>query len=370
MYGNCLCLRCGKSIFSEHWGVNLKIYGAKTIALRAYYYLKSRNINVDAFLVSNRFENPLTLYGKNVLRIEDEKDQYDYVVVAVSCGTLEIVKNLKNYNIKKLIVIHPCMYDEFPSVILISNESRISEKSLLNQEIQIVTDETSVITIEDGVVVKENVIIMATDHSSVYIGENVVLGKNTFVTANNCSRIEIGADITIQKKNYFKSENSSCIEVGRQTSVNPECMFSSMNHSLLKIDEENSIETCSMITVNKQGTIKIGIKSTFGRNLNIGCEQTVVDIGADNQFSFDVKIFVGAHTILDQISGEEITGYKSVRTGNHVWIGMGATLLPGCEIGNGSIAGAASVVNTAIPENCTCAGNTAKVIRQNIEWER
>lgn len=63
--------------------------------------------------------------------------------------------------------------------------------------------------------------------------------------------------------------------------------------------------------------------------------------------------------------------YKNVRIGNDVWIGENVCILPGVEIGNGSIVGAGSIVTKDIPENCICAGNPAKIIKQfiNREWE-
>lgn len=39
--------------------------------LRERVFLESRGIKVEAFLVSNRYENPDSLHGKPVFRIED-----------------------------------------------------------------------------------------------------------------------------------------------------------------------------------------------------------------------------------------------------------------------------------------------------------
>lgn len=47
-----------------------------------------------------------------------------------------------------------------------------------------------------------------------------------------------------------------------------------------------------------------------------------------------------------------------------VWIGGGAVILPGVEIGEGTTIGAGSVVTRSIPARCVAVGNPCKVIRK------
>lgn len=54
---------------------------------------------------------------------------------------------------------------------------------------------------------------------------------------------------------------------------------------------------------------------------------------------------------------------KPVRISNNVWIGAGATILPGVNIGENAIIAAASVVAKDVPPNCIVAGNPAKIIK-------
>jgi len=55
--------------------------------------------------------------------------------------------------------------------------------------------------------------------------------------------------------------------------------------------------------------------------------------------------------------------------GHDVWIGQGATLLPGARLGNGVIVGAGSVVAGPVPDYTILAGNPAKPIRMRFEPE-
>jgi virginiamycin A acetyltransferase len=53
--------------------------------------------------------------------------------------------------------------------------------------------------------------------------------------------------------------------------------------------------------------------------------------------------------------------------GNDVWIGQGATILPGAQIGHGCIIGAKSVVAGTIPPYTIVAGNPAKPLRSRFD---
>jgi virginiamycin A acetyltransferase len=49
--------------------------------------------------------------------------------------------------------------------------------------------------------------------------------------------------------------------------------------------------------------------------------------------------------------------------GNDVWIGYGATIMPGVKVGNGAIIASQSVVTKDVPDYAIAGGNPARVIR-------
>lgn len=55
--------------------------------------------------------------------------------------------------------------------------------------------------------------------------------------------------------------------------------------------------------------------------------------------------------------------------GNDVWIGTGATIMPGVEIGDGAIVGAKSVVTGYVEPYTIIAGNPAREIRKRFDNE-
>lgn len=54
---------------------------------------------------------------------------------------------------------------------------------------------------------------------------------------------------------------------------------------------------------------------------------------------------------------------KSIKIGNDVWIGMGATILPDVEIGNGVTILAGSIVSKSLPDYCIAGGIPATIIK-------
>lgn len=55
--------------------------------------------------------------------------------------------------------------------------------------------------------------------------------------------------------------------------------------------------------------------------------------------------------------------YYNVKIGHDVWIGLGAIILKGVEIGNGAIIAAGSVVTKSVPPYAIVGGNPAKFIK-------
>lgn len=53
--------------------------------------------------------------------------------------------------------------------------------------------------------------------------------------------------------------------------------------------------------------------------------------------------------------------------GNDVWIGYGATLMPGVQVGDGAIIAAQAVVTKSVPPYAVVGGNPAQIIRHRFD---
>lgn len=102
-------------------------------------------------------------------------------------------------------------------------------------------------------------------------------------------------------------------------------------------------------------------------------ENAQIIIGNDCMFSSDVEIWASdGHTLIDCESGKVINKCTdSVMIGNHVWVGVGATILKNGFVSDNSIIGAKSVVTRKFTErNIVIAGNPARKVKENIDWDR
>ncbi|MDQ0514679.1 putative colanic acid biosynthesis acetyltransferase [Kaistia geumhonensis] len=52
-----------------------------------------------------------------------------------------------------------------------------------------------------------------------------------------------------------------------------------------------------------------------------------------------------------------------IRLGDHVWVAAEAMVMPGVEIGEGTVVGARSVVTTTLPAWMICAGQPCRVLK-------
>ena len=85
----------------------------------------------------------------------------------------------------------------------------------------------------------------------------------------------------------------------------------------------------------------------------------------DGFSTFPFAVFDGAHKGRPSIPGP---GPDTV-IGHDIWIGQGARILPGAELGNGCIVRAGAVVAGAFPPYSVIAGNPARIVRRRFEEE-
>lgn len=127
------------------------------------------------------------------------------------------------------------------------------------------------------------------------------------------------------------------------------------------------------------------IKFPCGPNITIGNYKNLKfnNDNLDNMFSpgcyfqnYRAEIIIGRGTYIAPNVGiitanhdfsnlDEHTKARSVVLGERCWIGMGAIIMPGVQLAEGTIVGAGSIVTKSVAiKNSVVVGNPAKIIRQ------
>lgn len=126
------------------------------------------------------------------------------------------------------------------------------------------------------------------------------------------------------------------------------------------------------VRVGQDAEVIIGneVSSTSGVVIS-AVEGVSVTIGDDVMFASRNEVRADdGHPIFDVHTGKRVNTARSVRIGDHCWIGAGAVVLAGVKIGQGSVIGLGSIVTRDVPNNAVAVGSPAKVVRKDIAWER
>ena len=143
--------------------------------------------------------------------------------------------------------------------------------------------------------------------------------------------------------------------------------------SVLVVSESASLEVYgnfkifsgATVYVNRNATLTLG-SGYINNNVTIHCFEKI-DIGEDVAIADNVTIRDSDNHLVTSTENYKMT--QPISIGNHVWIGINATILKGVTIGDGAIIAAGAVVTRDIPASCMAAGVPASVIKNNISWE-
>lgn len=203
------------------------------------------------------------------------------------------------------------------------------------------------------------------------------------LTTDNVKPINIflkdGGKMTIKSKSLnstlkITSEGNSKVSIGDSVVFGNEVEISSTNG---EIDIENSckFENNIKLRVSSGGKISLGKHCTVQRAcIFVASFNAKLCLKDDCMVSYYVLLRAGnSHNIvdLDSMKNLDDNTLRDVNIGEHVWIGMRATVMNGVVIGSGSTIGANSFVcKKQFPNNCCLAGNPAKIIRNRTAWLR
>ena len=142
----------------------------------------------------------------------------------------------------------------------------------------------------------------------------------------------------------------------------------------------NSIHIGDGCAVSGSIIMKIsdGNRIIFGERTSVGGANFICGEGREIKFGKDCMIAWGiefrttdSHGIFDLNSRDRVNYAGDISIGDHVWIAAHSIILKNSNIKNGCVVALRSVVSGSFPdENCVIAGLPAKIIKNNIYWER
>lgn len=148
--------------------------------------------------------------------------------------------------------------------------------------------------------------------------------------------------------------------------------FNTMHPS--RIEEQKNILRSILGSVGPTFYVNPPFRCDFGCNIFIGdrffanfnltiLDEGRVTIGTDVFIGPNVSIYTACHPLDAESRDTGAEWAEPVTIGDSVWIGGGATILPGVTVGDRSVVGAGAVVTRDVPPGALVAGNPARIVR-------
>jgi tetrahydrodipicolinate N-acetyltransferase len=116
------------------------------------------------------------------------------------------------------------------------------------------------------------------------------------------------------------------------------------------------------------GHLEMGSRSYINDCSTLTCFEHV-KIGSGCSISWSTNILdANIHELV--IAGRPRLRSAPVLIGDGVWIGTGATILPGVSIGEHAVIAAGSVVTTDVPGGVVVGGNPARILAEDVSWNQ
>jgi len=113
------------------------------------------------------------------------------------------------------------------------------------------------------------------------------------------------------------------------------------------------------------GNCVVGNYCSFGRDVHVGLHEHPIDWLSTHPFQYSNRQFCG-EIDYDNVNRKYWKDSKPVKIGSDVWVGTGAKILVGVNIGHGSIIASGSIVTTDIAPYSIVGGVPAKLIKMRF----
>ena len=182
---------------------------------------------------------------------------------------------------------------------------------------------------------------------------------------------KIDKDYAFLNRCYFKINGSNNKVIFHGTCRFKKCRFIINGNNNIFHFYSVSANDVEFYSENSNNKLIIGNKTNLCGKAHIALiEGTKIEFGENCLLSSEIIFRTGdSHSVLD-LEGKRINPSKDVIIGNHVWIGNRVLINKGVHIPDNCIIGNGSVVTRKFDQNnVVIAGNPAKIVKENINWD-
>ena len=179
-------------------------------------------------------------------------------------------------------------------------------------------------------------------------------GINNIMIFGNNNRVIVGKNCVLNKVSFFIRGSGNTIMVGDGCSA--------YNVRFHVEQDGNQIITGNGTTFHGRDEQAIGL---------IVDEGTGIKIGEDCMFAHSTQIrTTDSHSIVD-MDGRRLNPARDIVIGDHCWVGLQCIILKGTQIPPHTVVAAGAVCSKKYDSsNCILAGNPARAVKQNVDWDR
>jgi serine acetyltransferase len=178
--------------------------------------------------------------------------------------------------------------------------------------------------------------------------------------------------LSVFRKATVKIKRSASVQGGGRLSIGVKwpayefhsTLFALWDRASLVVDGDFKFVTGCRVVVDEDARLELG-SGYMNYNGSIACFKHI-RIGRGVFIADNVSIRDSDN---HKMLGRQHVVAQPVIIGDHVWIGMNATILKGVCIGEGAVIAAGAVVTRDVPAASLVGGVPARVIRKDIQWK-
>jgi len=223
----------------------------------------------------------------------------------------------------------------------------IGDNSTINKNVRlIVNDEPSKLFISDGVQIEDNAQIICVNSGEIIIGKGSIVGKGVKIVCYGGAKIDISENVIFQEQSELKTNSQVSIGtgtvIGKYTSIAPR-------------EEEGT------------GNFICGYKCAIHEHNFLDSTDSIVFGDEVATGPYDIFYTHDHSTLRDKSIWDQPAINSPISIGDGSWIGSQVIILPGVQIGQGSVIAAGAVVTREVKDFTIVAGVPAKLIRERIK---